>query len=150
MIYILTGEIPKENSLLNKLVQWNNAKNRLQGSLPREIGNRSAQDLWLDFNELTGPIPSTFVNQSSMITFSLRCNKLSGEIPPSICNLRSLKILYLSNNSLEAAIPDCLGNLSTSLLIFNSNTNKLTGLPSTFSKGCNIQSINLNGDKLDY
>ncbi|KAG6404551.1 hypothetical protein SASPL_136800 [Salvia splendens] len=56
MIYILTGEIPKENSLLNKLVQWNNAKNRLQGSLPREIGNRSAQDLWLDFNELTGMI----------------------------------------------------------------------------------------------
>lgn len=98
----------------------------------------------------SGPIPSTFVNQSGLINLALQSNNLSGEIPQSICNLGSLRILYLSNNNLEGPLPDCLGNLSSSLSILHLNANKFTGLiPSTFSKGCNLQFLTLKGNKVE-
>ncbi|XP_057789329.1 receptor-like protein 33 [Salvia miltiorrhiza] len=86
---------------------------------------------------------------TALARLSLANNSLSGTIPSSICNLTSLDALLLSNNNLEGTIPQCFGNLSKSLFIFHLNVNQFSGLiPSSFSKGCGLVSINLNGNKL--
>ncbi|XP_042013360.1 receptor-like protein 36 isoform X2 [Salvia splendens] len=152
-----SGNIPEEVFLLNNLRWLDIGYNRLRGSLPKEIeffkDRSSTTECYLFYITITctGSIPSAaFVNQSSLLSLELSSNNINGEIPPSICNLRSLQVLLLSYNSLRGPIPDCLGNLSTSLVILHLNANKLTGpIPSTFTKGCTLQSINLNGNKLE-
>ena len=56
MICNLTGEIPNEIFLLNNLLDLNIGSNRLSGSLPREIGNTTIQNMWIYENNLSGMI----------------------------------------------------------------------------------------------
>ncbi|CAN0878611.1 Systemin receptor SR160 [Linum grandiflorum] len=85
------------------------------------------QTLILDFNELTGAIPSSISNCTNLNWISLSNNRLRGEIPVSIGQLSSLAILKLSNNSLQGRIPEELGDCK-SLIWLDLNSNELTGL----------------------
>ena len=95
-----------------------------------------------------GPIPSTIGNLSNLLGLYLSSNKLNGELTSSICNLSSLRYFLLSNNTLEGRLPQCFGNFIGSVQIFHLNMNHLSGLiPSNFTKGCNVISINLGENK---
>ncbi|PHU01697.1 hypothetical protein BC332_31484 [Capsicum chinense] len=77
-------------------------------------------------------------------------NNLSGELPPSICNLTSLEILDLGRNHIMGAIPQCFGNMSGHLEVLDMQHNNLSGiLPTTFSIGSALRSFNLQGNKLE-
>ncbi|KAF3614035.1 putative ribosome biogenesis GTPase A-like [Capsicum annuum] len=77
-------------------------------------------------------------------------NNLSGELPPSICNLTSLEILDLDRNHIMGAIPQCFGNMSGHLEVLDMQHNNLSGiLPTTFSIGSALRSFNLQGNKLE-
>ncbi|XP_058216921.1 receptor-like protein 34 [Rhododendron vialii] len=80
--------------------------------------------------------------------FFISDNMLSGPIPPSICNGSSLQILDLSNNRLTGNIPHCLiDTVTTTLGVLNLQNNNLTGnITGTFPKGCGLRTLDLNGN----
>ncbi|CAN1314232.1 Probable LRR receptor-like serine/threonine-protein kinase At1g67720 [Linum perenne] len=82
----------------------------LRGEIPPEINHmRQLEELWLDGNFLTGPIPdiSNLVNLKIM---HLENNKLNGSLPKYIASLPNLHELYIQNNALTGNIPPALLN----------------------------------------
>ncbi|XP_057983364.1 receptor-like protein 7 [Malania oleifera] len=101
-------------------------------------------------NQFNSSIPNDIGNNLTLVFFfSLSSNNLTGTIPPSVCNATSLKVLDLSNNSLSGAIPLCLIELSANLGVLNLRRNKLWGtIPENFQANCQLQTLDLNGNLL--
>ncbi|NJN25202.1 MAG: hypothetical protein HC819_04095 [Cyclobacteriaceae bacterium] len=74
---------------------WKNNSNWLQGETHQEF------DTWYGVN----------VQDGDVFQLRLHENNLTGTIPPSICNLTSLKQLYLYTNPVSGPIPTDIGNL---------------------------------------
>ncbi|XP_042013054.1 receptor-like protein 12 [Salvia splendens] len=113
------------------------------GPIQSTFGNLSnLYALSLSNNNLNGPIPTSIANLSNIYLLFLSSNGLIGELPSSIYNLTSLKYLILSNN-----------NLSETIFVYihgHIHSNQFSGpIPSTFSQGCSLVSINLSGNKLE-
>ena len=105
------------------------SSNRLSGTIPSTIGQlTSLKSLNLGDNELIGTIPSTIGQLTSLKSLYLGDNKLIGTIPSTIGQLSlNLFALSLSNNQLSGTIPQTIGKLS-SLLFLGLNDNRLTGI----------------------
>ncbi|KAE8667027.1 Receptor like protein 33 [Hibiscus syriacus] len=83
-------------------------------------------------NLLQGPILSTCLNlqtpnQQLIRELLISENKLTGNIPSSICNWSSLAILDLSRNNLSGTIPECFGNHNKSLEYVDLQMNNFHG-----------------------
>lgn len=66
-----------------------------------------------DTMNITGAIPESLGQLSSLEELFLHCNRLTGEIPRSLGNLRNLRKLLLNSNDLVGPIPPELGWLSS-------------------------------------
>nr|GEX08814.1 leucine-rich repeat receptor-like serine/threonine-protein kinase BAM3 [Tanacetum cinerariifolium] len=89
-----------------KLTQLNLSNNQLSGSLPFSLSNFSSlQILLVVGNRFTGPIPTTIGQLHEILKLDLSGNSLSGEIPPDIGNCVHLTYLDLSQNNLFGSIP---------------------------------------------
>ncbi|GAB4841226.1 hypothetical protein Ancab_039685 [Ancistrocladus abbreviatus] len=104
---------------------------------------------WLELpnNQIEGPffLPSP----SNLWSYDLSYNAMSGEIPTSICNGTSLVVLRLEQNTFTGKIPQCLWNLSNSLAMLILSQNILQGtVPNTFSSACTLKMINLADNQL--
>ncbi|XP_006349944.1 receptor-like protein 12 [Solanum tuberosum] len=105
-----------------------------------------ADTIDLRSNLLQGSLP---IPSNSTTFFFISNNSLTGEIPSSICNLTTLVMLDLATNNLKGAIPQCLGNI-TALQVLDMRHNNLSGnIPTTFSNGSSLSSLNLHGNKLE-
>ena len=123
--------------------------NELSGSLPDTLGNlTSLEELALLSNQLRGPIPDTLGNLTSLVVLGLSINELSGPIPDTLGNLTNLERLYLDQNELSGPIPDTLGNL-TSLERLTFFQNQLTGpIPDTLGNLTRVLSLAVSGNQL--
>ncbi|CAN1225839.1 Leucine-rich repeat receptor-like serine/threonine-protein kinase BAM3 [Linum grandiflorum] len=104
----LTGPVSelRTNIRGSKLEQLNLSENRLTGSVPASIGNLSSlQILLLDGNQFTGEIPSQIGELKRVLTLDMSRNNFSGNIPPSIGSCLMLTYLDLSRNQLSGPIP---------------------------------------------
>jgi hypothetical protein len=102
----------------------------------------------LDWNQLTGSIPSEIGNLTNLTYLSLKGNQLSGSIPPYIGNLTNLTYLNLQSNQLTGSIPPEIGNL-TNLTILSLYSNQLTGtIPSEIGNLTNLTYLYLNNNQL--
>ena len=85
----------------NGLIFWNNCYS---------IENTTY--LNLNYNGITGDIPSALWGLNNLIFIELGGNELVGEIPSEIGNLIDLEFLYLYENQLTGLIPDELYSLT--------------------------------------
>ncbi|KAF6167071.1 hypothetical protein GIB67_041326 [Kingdonia uniflora] len=99
-------------SLPVKLGQINLSNNYLSGSLPLSISNFSSlQILLLGGNQFSGLIPSSIGVLDQLIKLDLSRNAFSNEIPPEIGNCSHLTYLDLSENNLTGSIPPSISNI---------------------------------------
>ncbi|XP_073313655.1 uncharacterized protein [Primulina huaijiensis] len=115
----------------------------LFGALP------SLEHLALESNpSLSGEIPSTLSNLTSLKILCLSQNNMSGEIPKEIRSLVNLKQLDLSHNRLTGSIPEEIGMLK-SLSIWDFSWNSIQGMvPSSVGDMQFLEKIDLGSNKL--
>ncbi|KAF8410845.1 hypothetical protein HHK36_003382 [Tetracentron sinense] len=90
------------------------------------------------------PILPPYINY-----LSISDNKLTGEIPLSICNASSLAILDLSQNHMSGLIPQCFGGMGNTLIVLNLRGNNFHGsMPQNFTEGCSLQTLDFYGNQL--
>lgn len=77
---------------------------------------------------LSGPLPSSISNITSLRSLNLYGNKLSGSLPPDMClNMPDLRAFDLGNNQFSGTIPKEFGNC-TSLSDLFLRENNLIGI----------------------
>ncbi|PKH69539.1 hypothetical protein CRG98_050094, partial [Punica granatum] len=99
--------------------------NQFSGPIPPDIGDKMPllTDLDISQNSLTGRIPLSIGNLSTLTTLVISNNYLTGEIPGFWSNIPFLYIVDMSNNSLSGTIPSSLGSLNSLKFFVLSNNN---------------------------
>ncbi|KAF3634306.1 putative LRR receptor-like serine/threonine-protein kinase-like [Capsicum annuum] len=130
------GSLPEELARLRRMKRINAMNNNFTCTIPSFFGMLpNLQSLYLSFNQLselqdnklTGAIPPTMFNQSSLKQIGLTNNILYGKLPGNICdNLPNLEALALSKNQFDGLIPPNLQNCSK-LEILSLSENDFTG-----------------------
>lgn len=143
------GSIPEDISeIMPYLIFFSLSSNNLSGEIPRTIGEMtSLRVIDLSINNLTGRIPSSIGNCSYLKVLDLGNNNLSGEIPESLGQLNQLISLHLNDNMFSSELPSSLQNLS-SLETLDLGNNKLSGrIPSWFADSyTNIRILRLRSN----
>ncbi len=104
--------------------------------------------LWLHSNDLSGTLPESLGELSSLDTLNLGRNALTGAIPSGLGSASDLRVLFLQRNQLSGEIPPELGNLSD-LVLLNLRTNQLSGaIPAELGSLANLHTLNLMGNQL--
>lgn len=104
----LSGKIGRGLEKLQDLKVLSLSNNNFSGSISDEIAfvSRGLQRLNLSRNSLSGNVPTSFANLSSIQFLDLSENSLSGPLPGDLFgNCESLRFVSLANNFLEGPIP---------------------------------------------
>ncbi|MBA0594546.1 hypothetical protein Gorai_011449, partial [Gossypium raimondii] len=106
----LIGNILVELGKLVKLENLEIAHDNLTGHLPTSLGNVSTlQDINLEGNYLEGGLQVTLGFLKRLAVLTLVTNNFSGFFAPSIFNLSSLRVSSLVDNQLSGSLPVSLG-----------------------------------------
>ncbi|CAN6298023.1 unnamed protein product [Urochloa humidicola] len=113
----LSGPVPPSLSGAPLLQLWLNGQygGGLSGSIIFISNMTTLQQLWLQSNNFTGPLPD-FTGFDSLSDLQLRDNRLTGPVPDSLVNLKSLKKLTLTNNLLQGPMPKFSGGLNADMI----------------------------------
>ncbi|MED6158383.1 hypothetical protein PIB30_032362 [Stylosanthes scabra] len=111
----LTGALPENSNSSSQpqnLAQLDLSNNALSGPLPNSISNfTSVEILLLSGNQFSGQIPASIAGLSQVLKLDLSRNSLSGEIPPEIGYCNHLTYLDMSQNNLSGSIPPLIANI---------------------------------------
>ncbi|XP_047257009.1 receptor-like protein 38 [Capsicum annuum] len=111
---MLEGLLPSSFADMKNLEWLDLSYNKLEGELPiglaREIfpvsdNINNFENLYLDGNNFSGPIPQKLSTALFLSSLDLSENNLSGNIPAWLGNISSLRSLALSRNHLKGHIP---------------------------------------------
>ncbi|PRQ37584.1 putative non-specific serine/threonine protein kinase [Rosa chinensis] len=129
----LNGLIPKELGLLPRLQQLYLGKNSIMsGEIPSSLGNISTlKRLSLDQCGLTGSFPSALINLSSLVAISLYDNNISGFLPIDICDNHwsNVQILSVSYNKFSGLIPSRIHRCAQLVTLSLSYNSLVRGIP---------------------
>lgn len=70
-----------------------------------QVEDNRVTRLYLDYNNLTGEIPSEIGNLTSLKSLYISSNNIGGVLPASIGNLNNLETIYFYDNNLSGDIP---------------------------------------------
>ncbi len=108
-----------------------NSVDQITGLFGITVANGDVTRIEIEGKNLTGSIPASIGDLTSLIHLHVRWNNLSGSIPAEIGNLQTLSQLFLEDNDLSGPIPESIGNMSGLRKLFL-NKNQLTGtIPDT-------------------
>ena len=120
----------------------------LAGSIPELDGLEELEELHLDRNQLTGPLPPDLGRLPNLQVLNLAGNELTEGIPPELGRLTNLQALDLAGNELVGEIPAELGNLHN-LMLLQVRGNHLSGeIPSELGKLTNLRGLGLTVNQL--
>ncbi|EAY80343.1 hypothetical protein OsI_35513 [Oryza sativa Indica Group] len=119
-----TGQIPASLAHLHRLQTLSLAANTLQGRIPNLANYSDLMVLDLFRNNLAGKFPADLPHRLEKLRLSF--NNITGTIPASLANITTLKYFACVNTSIEGNIPDEFSKLSA-LEILYLDINKLTG-----------------------
>jgi len=141
-----TGVLLNAEGCVQSVVLVNN---NVSGVLPPTLGNLSSLRVFYIFgNDLYGEIPSELGNLTQLEDLVLEDNALTGSIPSAIANCTALKNISLANNQLSGQIPSSLGNLMN-LTSINLSKNQLSGtLPETMSNLNKLRVLDFSANQL--
>ncbi|KAK7395160.1 hypothetical protein VNO78_15705 [Psophocarpus tetragonolobus] len=149
---IIIGQIPSNNisSIYPNLEILDLSRNKIQGSIPRELGQINLLVLDLSENQLSGEIPKDifgighplqflklsnnklkgpiFTVPSHLESLLLNDNSFIGRFPNNIFNT-SIVSLDINNNHLVGKIPSLIKNLSTLQVLYMSNNHFQGSIP---------------------
>nr|TKW09187.1 hypothetical protein SEVIR_6G076900v2 [Setaria viridis] len=105
--------------------------------------------LKLNSLRLSGQLPSSLANLTSITQLELGHNSFSGPIPEELATLPKLQDLILASNMLEGKIPESLGNTSRSLSYVNLADNILSGgIPYSLATSSSLTALILANNNL--
>ncbi|KAI3993779.1 hypothetical protein MKX01_002792 [Papaver californicum] len=137
----IRGSLPVSNDsqpgldLLLKAKHFHFNKNQLSGPISEQLFNSSMIliHILLDGNQITGNIPDSITQVSTLEVLRLDRNKLSGPVPSKINSLTKLSEMHLSNNDLTGTVPDLTGMTSLNYVDLSNNAFDLSEPPKWFS-----------------
>lgn len=131
---------------IDSLSYCNLSHNFLTGTIEQFLW-KNIRFLDLRSNLLKGKL---LIPSPSTSFFSMSNNQLTGALPSTLCNLTSLTVIDLSTNSLSGKIPQCIGTFSRSLSVLDLHMNQFLGkIPSTFPKANILRNLNLRGNGME-
>jgi Leucine-rich repeat (LRR) protein len=144
----LTGTLPSQLGLLNKLQVLTLSENQLQGSVPLQVNDLvniktfSIHNHLEQKTQLTGRLPS-FAKSPYLEELYLDGNALTSSIPQDFLqankNLQKLVSIGLSDNRLEGTLPeDALSKFES--LNIDITGNRILGIPTSFCSSANKRS----------
>lgn len=114
-------------------------------SIPKEIFTPTLTNVRLQFNQITGSIPTEIGLATNLLELFVHNNQLTGSIPTQIGNT-AISRLWAANNQISGSLPTELGN--TDILEIRMNNNQLTGgIPSQLGASP-LQFLNLGLNKM--
>uniref|UniRef100_A0A453AGS8 non-specific serine/threonine protein kinase n=1 Tax=Aegilops tauschii subsp. strangulata TaxID=200361 RepID=A0A453AGS8_AEGTS len=125
-------------------------ENFLSGSIPPSLGNVSSlSSIFLGQNRLSGLIPETLSHITKLLELDLSFNSLSGSVPSSIYNMTSLRYFSVGSNTLVGQIPSHIGYSLSNLQLLILGSNRLNGLiPASLANMLNLQILDLSNNSL--
>ncbi|XP_031497346.1 probable LRR receptor-like serine/threonine-protein kinase IRK [Nymphaea colorata] len=155
---VFSGVLPSSIQKIN-LTSFRVHKNRLNGEIPRWIGDLKALDT-LDFssNGFSGEIPDVIGQLLALKTLNLSGNLLVGSIPESLKNCDKLSVVDFSRNRFVGKVPAWIfssgsqgshsGNTG-SVEILDLSGNGFSGeLPTEVGFSLNLGLLNVSGNSL--
>ncbi|KAK3163900.1 hypothetical protein QOZ80_1AG0009900 [Eleusine coracana subsp. coracana] len=141
------GAFPRSLARLKVLKLW---KNNLTGTIPVSMANLSSLSfVSLAFNQFEGTIPPGLDRIASLRHLDLAYNHLSGESPHSLYNLSSLEVFQLQGNMLHGEIPYDIGSRFPRLWVISLAFNQFTGsIPESLTNLTALQLIEFTENKL--
>ncbi|CAM0958868.1 unnamed protein product [Alopecurus aequalis] len=146
-----TGPLPNNmGNLTSQLVSFTAYNNKLTGGVPTTISNlTSLQRLSLANNQLTKPIPESIVTMKNLVWLDLTNNYILGVIPTKIGMLGSLQRLFLQGNKLFGSIPSNFGDLSNLEEIYLSNNQLNSTIPASLFRLNKLIELDLSNNYFD-
>ncbi|KAE8657511.1 hypothetical protein F3Y22_tig00116991pilonHSYRG00006 [Hibiscus syriacus] len=139
----LNGLIPDIFFLLTGLTVFAAMENNLTGQLPASLTNTTLYNLDVEYNHLSGELPSDLVSKLPDL-LELAGMGLGERLPGSIGH-PSLKRLKLQENRIFGSIPPEIGNLSN-ITMLNLTSNFLNGTPEEFGLLLMLERLFLSGN----
>ncbi|XP_056168377.1 probable LRR receptor-like serine/threonine-protein kinase RFK1 isoform X2 [Syzygium oleosum] len=85
--------------------------NRLSGAIPKSLANiTSLTYLCLEANQFSGPVPPELGSLINLQTLMLSSNQLTGNVPSTFAALRSLTDFRINDNNFNGTIPTFIQN----------------------------------------
>ncbi|XP_062095201.1 probable LRR receptor-like serine/threonine-protein kinase At3g47570 [Humulus lupulus] len=143
---ILTGFIPKELGSLTKLFRINLQTNNLTGEIPPTLANISSlEEFNVIDNTLVGTVPKEFGKLEMLKVFAVGSNDLSGMIPPSLYNISSLISFSTTDNQFKGTLPPHVGLQLPNLEEFVMGGNEFSGtIPESFSNASKLEILDVS------
>ncbi|KAI5660960.1 hypothetical protein M9H77_20283 [Catharanthus roseus] len=149
--FALPGSIPEwfGSKLATTLQVLDLRSCSITGAIPSSLGNLSSlNSLYLSGNSLTGSIPSSLGQLLGLEVLDLSRNSLTGSIPVSFTSLRNITMLGMSMNYLSGVIPPGIGTL-TRLKFLNFSGNSLSSsVPAQLGDLSNLVDLDLGFNSL--
>ncbi|CDP19835.1 unnamed protein product [Coffea canephora] len=150
---VLGGKIPANLSYcsdLKKLEYFGLRTSNLTGEIPSSIGNLSSlTGLTFDFNHLEGNLPMEMGLLKRFAQLGAAENNLSGIIPASIFNSSAITVISVAGNSFHGSLPTNIGLTLPNLQVLYVGGNNLYGnFPISITNASGLKILDLPDNKV--